>query len=331
MATDDSANFWKVNLGSEDAYWRAYEATRPNYADSGFYDHIYSYHSAKPSAQYDLAHDVGCGSGVATNEFAERFHHVVASDPNESSLGAARRRWNPASKAQLDCIQSDGETLADTQPHGSADLVGAAECLPLMDGPAALNSFAKLLKPEGTLAIWFYGRPHFSDPAHAKECQRLFDAIQDLAFTKVVVGGGPARKFGWKRAADGMDSWLDYLDLSSSGHWNNIVRRKWNSRRAKMGFFGPAACDFDIEPANNVGPTEEIIELEDSGMWKGSWDIEGVKEFVKFSFPNFREQVEADINIMHLFDDLEVAMGGATAVRNYTWPVVLVLASRSHT
>src|SRR3954467_15316543 len=66
----DETNFWKVASvdESEDAYWHAYEATRPNYADDNFLDIVYDYHSSKDSSSFTIAHDVGCGSGVAAAE-----------------------------------------------------------------------------------------------------------------------------------------------------------------------------------------------------------------------------------------------------------------------
>lgn len=79
-----------------------------------------------------------------------------------------------------------------------------------MNAKVALASFATLLKPGGTLAIWFYGRPHFAEGEYATKCQPLLDAIMDHNFGMVIKGSGPDRKAGWKGAADGMASWLDY-------------------------------------------------------------------------------------------------------------------------
>lgn len=37
--------------------------------------------------------------------------------------------------------------------------------------------------------------------------------------------------------------------------------------------------------------------LADSQMWSRSWDIEGVKEFVNFSFPNISKEIDGDVEI----------------------------------
>lgn len=126
-----------------------------------------------------------------------------------------------------------------------------------MDSGLALNGFAKLLKPGGTIAIWFYGRPHFAEPEFAHICQSLFDRIMDRAFSKVINGFGPARTASWKKTASAMASWLDYVIDFSAGLWENIQRWKWNSKSMNLGFFTPNACDFDIETVSNITDAEQ--------------------------------------------------------------------------
>ena len=321
-------NLWRVDPGSEEDYWQAYEAMRPKYADSSFLERIYDYHASKfPNMPpFEVAHDVACGSGKASIEIAKRFKHVIASDSNTSSINALQKS-QMLSTENIRYEQCAAEELSLHYPPGSADLVSAAQCFPLMDSPVALSSFARVLKPHGTLAIWFYGRPHFSEREYMTQCQPIFDQILNLTFGKVIKGGNTSSKATWKRAADGMASWLDNVDLSS-GEWDLMQRRKWNSGTAEMGF-GPGACDFDIEPTNNVGNTEEIIAEEDPQIWEGSWDVKGVRKYVNYSFPHIRSAVESDTEIGKLFEQLTEAMGYEDATRLYTWPIVLILATRS--
>ena len=104
---------------------------------------------------------------------------------------------------------------------------------------------------------------------------------------------------------------------------------EWRIESTRMGFFTPDACDFEVEPVSNVNETEDVIEKEDREMWKRSWDIRGVKDFVNFSFPNVKEKVDADEEVQKLLGLLAKAMGGESSARPYTWPVVLILATRS--
>ena len=325
-ATPAVVNPWSVELGLEDDYWTAYESMRPHYADSSFLELVYDYHTSKPnSPSFNVAHDVGCGFGKATIEIVKQFISVVASDSNGSSLTAAQKRLAPLAR-NITFLQCTGEQLVEYYPPQSADFISAAECIPLMDSPVALAGFAQLLKPNGTLAIWFYGRAHFTEQDYKAKCQPLFDRIMNLTFAKVIKADGLEGSARWKKAADAMASWLDNLDFSS-GDWGLVQRRKWNSKSAKMGF-SQEACDFKIEPIRNVRNNEETTEKEDAELWKGSWNIHGVMNYIYSSFPGVKEKVTADIEIDELFRQLAEAMGGESAVRHYTWPVVLILATR---
>ena len=320
-------SFWKVEQGTEDEYWTIYEQIRPKYADSAFLESIYDYHSSKSTpTSFDVAHDIGCGFGKATVELMKRFRHVIASDSNESSLAAAHNRLSSLhGEVTFSCCA--GEALSDHFSPQSADLVCAAECIPLLDARLAMSNFAKILKPHGTLAIWFYGRAHFSESEYRAQCQPIFDKIMGLTFAKVMDMGGSKSLATWKRAADSMESWLDNIAFPSM-HWNRVERRKWNKGLTKMGF-SPEYCSFKIEPSRSISDGEEVIEEEDLELWQGAWNLQGVKSYIHSSFPGIKKLVEDDENIGQLFDQLGEAMGGANAIRLYTWPVVLVLATRS--
>ena len=204
----DNTNFLRIDSGSGDEYRDAYEATRPNYGDSSSCELLHTYHSSKifpytksslaPSLSFGVAHDVDCGSGAAAAELAKRFAHVVASDNNASSLDAARRRLTTTlPDGKVSFVQTTSEDLASHCPPHSAGFIAAAECLPLMDASLALSGFAKLFKLGGTLAIWFYGRPHFTEPEYRVNCQLLFDRIIDRIFAKVINVGGLERRTRW--------------------------------------------------------------------------------------------------------------------------------------
>jgi SAM-dependent methyltransferase len=155
-----------------------------------------------------------------------------------------------------------------------------------MDEKLALEAFATILKPGGTLAIWFYGHPHFSEP---DTCQSLFDQIMECTLHEVINTGGPERMANWKSAGSGNGSWLDDLDFST-GPWERVQRMKWNSKTADLGWFTQRACEFKVDTLKSkVTEADELIEKEDPEMWGRSWDIEEVKEFFNFCFPNIQE------------------------------------------
>ncbi|RAL12392.1 class I SAM-dependent methyltransferase [Aspergillus homomorphus CBS 101889] len=327
-STYDTTNVWKLNVNDEARYWRGYLSTRPKYSNE-FYNLIYDYHSAH-SKSFAVAHDVGAGPGQVSAKLAERFAHVVVSDNNANHVDYARymllgdtqqRQQQP----RFSFTVAKGEELGDRYPPGSADLVACPLMFPLMETEAALQSFAQLLKPGGTLAIWFYGRAHFAEPtATSTRCQPLLDAIIDHHFASVIQGQGPAHRAGWKRAADGIASWLDYIPFAPTD-WAAVERHKWNAGWATLGFFGNRACDFPVEPVSRVAPTETIRDIEDRQLWRRDWTIHELKMFVEHIFPFRHFDEEA---VRPLWAQLQAEMGGGHIQHVFSWPAVLVLASR---
>ena len=322
---EDSENFWKV-AADDSEFWDAYVSTRPSYSQS-FYELMYKHHAAH-SSSYAVAHDVGCGAGQVAAELASHFSHVVASDNNDSHIAVAKGRLTPDfDVSRVSYTLSKGEDLASHHPPASADMIAAAEAIVLMDADSGLRSFAKLLKPRGTLATWFYGRPTFSEPVYFVKGQPILDKIMMLNWVKVIRGSGPTRVWGFKRCADGMESWLDYVSFPADT-WTDVQRLKWNTH-GTLPFFGKEACGFEIEPVSNVAEGEKVVVNEDPEFWMNRWDAAALKKYFSVLFPGFKEAIgEGDNEIDGLFGELTETMGGEEVVRQFTWPCVLVLATR---
>ncbi|KAI1103461.1 S-adenosyl-L-methionine-dependent methyltransferase [Jackrogersella minutella] len=322
---EDSENFWRVSA-DDSKFWDDYVSTRPSYSAT-FYNEIYSHHAAH-SCKWETAHDVGCGAGQVSAELASRFAHVVASDINDTHLAVARRRLaSSLGPTRISFTHSKGEDLIKHHPAGSVDLIAAAEAMVLMDEHVALDNFKRLLRPGGTLAFWFYGRPTFSDPKLRAEAQPLIDAIMVKNWSKVIRGSGERRIAGFQRAAEGMTSWLDYVPLDPQT-WMDVRRIKWNPS-ATLAFFGEEACGFPIRSTSSVQPCEHVEEREDPEWWRNDWDIAELRRYFNVLFPGFKEAVgEGDAEINRLFEELNVHFGGNGKVKQFTWPAVLVTATR---
>ena len=322
-STEDSPNFFKRPDYNKD-YWDQYLAARPEY-DQAFYQSIYDYHNSHTGV-LEMAHDVGTGPGQVAAELSQHFSRVIASDVNPTHLAVAEHRLGSLISTQkVILVQCSAEALADMQPPCSADLICAAECLPLIDASNAIQAFSTVLKPRGTLAVWFYGRPIFAESEYASKSQPLLDSILDLSFSKVIKGGGAQHKAAFKRATDRMASFLDDVEFGSEA-WRDVERRKWNSQHP-MSFYGPDACDFEIEPSSAIGPDEKVVEKQEASLWERRWNVEGVRRFVLANYPSFTEEMQDEI-IARKYEELAKAMGGEDAVRKITWPVVLILASK---
>lgn len=319
----DSSNVWKLET-DDPAYWDLYLSTRPDYS-AQFFEQMYAYHSLH-CCSFDVAIDVGTGCGQSVPKLATHFAHVIATDNNSAHVDEARRRLAHLSNLNVSFGVCAGEDLASQYSHASVNFIAAAECMPLMDLDVAVSNFAQLLNPGGTLAMWFYGRPRFAEPEFVGPCQPLLDRILDCCFRKVVSGGGQAKRTAWQKAMRGMNSWLDDVQLQER-QWGDVKRRKWNTH-AEMPFFGRDACDFEIERLNRIGKGEEVSEIRDDVFWEKKWKFAGLKDFIGASFPGTKEMQDDDAEIQDLLKQLRSEMGGGEEVRKFTWPAVLILASR---
>jgi SAM-dependent methyltransferase len=328
----DTSNFFRSQT-HEDEYWEKYLQARPKYSPE-FYSWLLQYHhnsQDNAAVTENIAHDIGTGPGNVAAVLSKHFDKVIASDLNENHLRVAERRLQGNSdKALISNIVLDhigAEDVHSKYPAGSASFIAAAECMALLDAEKALSSWAAALRPGGTLAIWFYGRPHFveADGYDANACQEIYDRIADAAFEKAIKNGGPAHQAGWKRATDCMMSFLDNVSITSK-QWTNVERWKWNSDWP-LSFYGQAACDFPIDVKSSVLPSENVKDVKDRSFWGEDWSISDWRLFLKMNLPVFIEGDDQD-DTEEQWRMLEQKMGGEGVKRATGWPVVAILATR---
>ncbi|KAI1324527.1 S-adenosyl-L-methionine-dependent methyltransferase [Xylariaceae sp. FL0255] len=322
QSANEDPSFWKLQ-DIEPTYWDEYIATRPLY--DSMVQHICKYHTDH-SNSFQTAIDIGAGAGSTAGLLVERFRHVVASDNDPISQAFIKQRYSHLPPESLSFTLSSGEDLLKYHQPGSFDLITCAETFPLMDTQVALNNIHTLLRPGGTLAVWFYAPPFFTEGDVALTCQPILDSIMDHNFRPVVSGGNEARRAAWKRATDGKFSWLDYIPLPAD-RWEDVHRHKWNPN-ARLSFFTPGACDFPIDITTRVGTHEMTSQEHNSSFWGVRWDMGVLRRFVKASFPKPRGLDAPDDTMEALFEDLTEAMGGPTAERALSWPAVLILATK---
>lgn len=319
--TEDTANSFH-NPEYDEGYWDQYLAARPKYDTCNFYDRVFAYHDAH-SSSYDTAHDIGTGPGQVARVLASRFQKVVASDPNVTHVDICRHR-NAASASRMQFLLSSAEELPGKVAPASADAVFVGEALALMDTEAAFHAFSRVLKPGGTLAIWFYGRPTFAD-GDRQRCQSLYDKIITKLTGAMIRGSGPKSSAGWKRATDMMTSWFDNVAFPAES-WKDVQRYKWNTG-AKLVFYDKEACGFPIEPSSVITEDEKVSEISDEDLWAEYWDLSEVRRFIEVNVPGIYTK-DKDSKVEAWYDELGLAMGDKDAKRKIAWPVVSLLATR---
>ena len=319
----DSNNFWRLK-DYDEVYWENYLAARPNYNNNDFYNVLYSYHDSH-SGCYDVAHDVGTGPGQVARVIASRFKNVIASDANNAHLVAAKKHHGTIPNIEL--MLCAAEEVAAGVPRASCDAVFCAEAIPLMDKEKALDGFAKVLKPNGTLAAWFYGRPIFMD-GDKETCQEIYSKIFTMKAQKMLDASSPEFRAGWKHGTDTIASQLDDVAFPASV-WKNVERRKWNTVGAKMEF-NDALPNAPIDLSSAVDPSrEKVTELRDEKLWAEKWNVSEVGKFIEAILPTNHAELDQDPELRALFEELTKAMGGKDAKREIGWPVVLLLATRN--
>ncbi|KAI4098597.1 MAG: hypothetical protein L6R37_006391 [Teloschistes peruensis] len=302
--------------------WESYIVHRPAPTPE-FYQLIYDHHRAH-GGEFNLAHDIGTGPGNIAEQIGKTFKHVHASEPSAYHTSVAEHRLkaiDPHKYTTQQCRGEDISSEAAGHKEGSVDLITVAQCIPLMNVPQAISGFAHLLKPAtGTLAIWFYGRPCFADPAQHKS-QQIINAIISKAWDRV----RPMKGTGFEPAKTMLCAFLDNVAFPPE-QWQHVRRLKWNADKPMM-FLENDDVDFEIRWESAVGEGEVEERYLDRGFWAVEADVAWMRGFVDYALP-WENKDEEKRGFDGLFGELEQAMGGKGVRQRVTWPVALLLATR---
>jgi SAM-dependent methyltransferase len=95
------------------------------------------------------AWDVGCGNGQLSVALADRFAHVIATDPSQAQIDAASQH----PRVTYACASAEASGLADA----SADLIVAAQAAHWFDWPKFVAEADRIAKPGALIALVSYG------------------------------------------------------------------------------------------------------------------------------------------------------------------------------
>lgn len=113
--------------------------------------HVLDFVGNKKGQPFELAVDVGCGSGQGTVLLAKHFTSVVGTDVSPAQLELALQHAKEPNITYRQC-GAEELPLAD----GSVDLVTAMSAFHWFDRPRFLQEAHRVLKPRGCLAIFNY-------------------------------------------------------------------------------------------------------------------------------------------------------------------------------
>lgn len=192
-----------------------YNMNRPQYRDS-LVDAILTFHKCSISdAATDLAVDVATGTGIFARQLKRGFTKVIGTDISGSMLDKAREA---SSGSNMEFVESAAESMPFLSNH-SVDVITVATAAHWFDVDKFLKESQRILKPNGTLAIFGYpGLPHFVDYPQCDELLRQHMYGKD--------GLDPYRVSGHDIVAGGYQS---YHQAMARDSWRDIERRIYPS------------------------------------------------------------------------------------------------------
>jgi SAM-dependent methyltransferase len=114
--------------------------------------------------------DAGCGNGQASLALAERFTHVLATDPSAEQIARA-----PAHERVRFLVERAEHSSADLR---SCDAVTVAQALHWFDLPLFFDEVRRVLRPQGVLVAWGYSAFHVSPAFDEAFTAHVLDAIE---------------------------------------------------------------------------------------------------------------------------------------------------------
>lgn len=103
--------------------------------------------------------EIGCGTGIFTEFFAQSGAHILAVDISEDLLKIARSKNMPA-----DRVEFLNKRFEECETDGGFDAIVGSSVLHHLDIDPALKRIHELLKPGG---IMCFGEPNMLNPVHA--------------------------------------------------------------------------------------------------------------------------------------------------------------------
>ncbi|XP_023123989.2 uncharacterized protein YafE [Amphiprion ocellaris] len=132
---DHAASYWKYRISPSDHLMQQ----------------VFDFLEKQKGRPFELAVDVGCGSGQGTLRLAKHFASVVGTDVSPAQLEVASHYAKEPNITYRQCVAEE-LPFADS----SVDLVTAMSAFHWFDRPRFLREAHRVLKPRGCLALLNY-------------------------------------------------------------------------------------------------------------------------------------------------------------------------------
>ncbi len=184
---------------SSGSLWEQFKRTGPRYPPS-LEKLLMDYHH-RHGKSWQLAYDLGAGSGVYSPVLARYFRHVHVSDPSAAGLTTSRAAlsaWsadNKKSRGRFTFTTAKAELAHEAVADGTVDMVVMMEGAHFTNPEMMIRSAAQTLAKDGTLAIVSYSPicRVTGNPGANEAVQRLFAAWPAQPWD-VICGGTRGRK-----------------------------------------------------------------------------------------------------------------------------------------
>lgn len=262
----------------------AYHKFRPSYSQE-IYTLIYQFHSQN-EGEYTLAIDAGCGTGQSTTELAKQFKQVYGIDTLKDQVD------NAIVKDNITYQLGAAEDLSGFKDH-SVDLISVATAFHWFNQDLFFKEVKRVLRHNGTLAIFSYYYPVIRDEPKANE---ILQALVMGELSKYVNGN------------------IHYIKNLYRDIQFPFYRQKW--------YISPKEADI-------TGISEPVH----GALMEETMTIERFADYIKTSsaYYNYLDDLEnqgkgdpVDKLISNLIQVLNVTNTGH--VISLEWPTVLVLA-----
>ncbi|XP_077861687.1 putative methyltransferase DDB_G0268948, partial [Saccoglossus kowalevskii] len=147
----------------------AYQKFRPTYP-KGVVERIISYLGDKKPGPYNLAVDVGCGSGQSTRILGDYFEQVIGCDVSESQIREAI-----GNNISPNVEYRNGSDRNIPAADCTVDLVTSAQASHWFNRNKFYKEVDRVLKPRGCFAVYGYGFAQLQSNTNGKQLQSIYD------------------------------------------------------------------------------------------------------------------------------------------------------------